>query len=259
MKSFTYLYWQWLRRDVVGRYRGTVLGLLWPLLQPILQIVVFTTILYQFMQVRWPHASSDQGALVFGLNVFVGLIFFNFFAEILSRASIAVLSQANLVTKVRFPLIILPLVTVGSAFTGMALALLLLLTVCGATIGIGVHALLIPLLLVPVTAYAVAMASVLAGVGVYLRDIGQIMPPLVGLLMFLTPIFYPASTIPDGLHVWFGLNPIAWSVEVARDLIMHDRMPSLAQGLYHCVGAFASLVVGLGLFTRISKGFDDVL
>lgn len=259
MKSFLFLYWQWLRRDIVGRYRGTMLGLLWPLLQPMLQIAVFTTILYHFMQVRWPQAPLTKGAEVFGLNVFAGMIFFNFFAEVLNRSPVAVLSQPNLVTKVRFPLVILPLVTVGSALLGMLPALCLLLLACAVTVGLGAHALLLPLLLIPVLAYAVGLAIVLSGLGVYLRDIGQVMPPLVGLLMFLTPIFYPTSVIPEALHIWFGINPIAWSVEAARDLVINGNVPALWPSLIHTAGSLVSVVLGLLLFARISKGFDDVL
>jgi hypothetical protein len=103
MKNLLFLYFQWLQREVAGRYRGSWLGLSWPLLQPLLQIVVFTLIFHEFMQVRWPTltpnvAPSDNGALFYGLNVFAGLAVFNFMAEILGRAPVAVLSQPNLVT-----------------------------------------------------------------------------------------------------------------------------------------------------------------
>ncbi len=254
-----YLYWQWLRRELVGRYRGSLLGLAWPVLQPLTQILVFTLIFYQFMQMRWPAAGEPGNALDYGLNVFAGLAVFNFFSEILGRSPIAVLGQPNLVTKVRFPLLILPLVTVGAAVVHLLVGSVLITLSMVLFRDLGPLALLLPLYCLPVLAYGMALAWLLSSLGVYLRDIGQIVPSLTSLLMFLTPIFYPATVIPESLRWMATLNPISWSVEVFRSLLIAGELPAPDTLLIHAGVSVALLLLSHKLFQSLSKGFADVL
>lgn len=254
-----YLYWQWLRRDVAGRYRGSVLGLLWPVLQPLSQILVFTLIFHEFMQMRWPGTGQRGDALHYGLNVCAGLAVFNYFSEILSRAPGAILGQPNLVTKVRFPLALLPAVTVGAALVHIAvgsLALLLLALIFGQLSWVMFW---LPVFLLPLIMYGLGLSLLLASLGVYLRDIGQAMPALTSLLMFLTPIFYPISAIPDYLKPWFELNPIGWGAQVLRSLLLESSLPSLGTLGLHAGASVLLLLLARVLFVRLEKGFADVL
>lgn len=263
MKTFIYLYWQWLRRELVGRYRGSFLGIAWPILQPVIQILVFTLIFYKFMNMRWPAASAEiQGgsnAVMYGLNIFAGMIVFNFFAEVLSRSPTAVLAHPNLVTKVRFPLLLLPVVTVGAALVGVVIGSVLLWLVMLLMNGFSLYALLLPLYFTPILAYGLAGAWLLAGLGVYLRDIGQIMPSVISLLMFLTPIFYPASAIPESIKIVFYFNPMAWGVEVFRSLLIAGELPDTQLFLINLAVSLAGVLAARLFFNRISKGFSDVL
>ena len=265
MKTFIYLYWQWLRRELVGRYRGSFLGIAWPVLQPVIQILVFTLIFYKFMNMRWPSTGggigveSSSGAVMYGLNIFEGMIVFNFFAEILSRSPTAVLAHPNLVTKVRFPLLLLPVVTVGAALVGLVIGSVLLSLVMLLMYGFSPYALLLPVYFIPILAYGLAGAWLLAGLGVYLRDIGQIMPSVISLLMFLTPIFYPASAIPESIKLVFYFNPMAWGVEVFRSLLIVGALPDHHLFLVNLAVSLVGVVAARLLFNRISKGFSDVL
>ncbi len=253
-----YLYWQWLRRDVAGRYRGSVLGLLWPVLQPLTQIFVFTLIFHEFMQMRWPSAGSSD-ALTYGLNVFAGLAVFNYFSEVLSRAPAAILSQPNLVTKVRFPLALLPAVTVGAALVHIAVGSVALVLLSALFLHVSWVMLWLPLFLLPLILYGLGLALLLASLGVYLRDIGQIMPALTSMLMFLTPIFYPLTAIPDYLKPWFELNPIGWGAQALRSLLLEASLPSLTALGLHAGASILLLLLARWLFTRLEKGFADVL
>jgi lipopolysaccharide transport system permease protein len=196
MTSLAYLYWQWLRRDLAGRYRGSLLGLAWPVLQPLSQILVFTLVFHQFMRMRWPAAGGEGSALDYALNVFAGMAVFNFLAEVLNRAPAAILGQPNLVTKVRFPLTVLPAVIVGAAALHLVVGAVAVSLAMIAFRDASVLALLLPLFLLPMLLYGLGLALGLAALGVYLRDIAQVMPALTSLLMFLTPIFYPATLFP---------------------------------------------------------------
>jgi lipopolysaccharide transport system permease protein len=283
MQRLAFLYWQWLKRDVTARYRGSVFGLLWPLLQPAIQIMVFTLIFFEFMQMRWPAAASaansagiapSTGALDYALNVFAGLCIFNFIAEILGRSPSCVLSQPNLVTKVKFPLWLLPAVTVGAALIHIgvgtvSIALISLLVGHGASTAPGANAhvasvlmglalLWLPLLL-PLLAYGLGVAYFVASVGVYVRDIGQVMPALSSLLMFLTPIFYPLSAVPEGLKNLFALNPLAWGADITRAALLSNAPIDAVQWGWHMGVSLVFCAAGAWTFAKLQKGFADVL
>lgn len=259
MNNYQYLYLQWLKRDVAGRYRGSVLGLLWPLLQPAIQITVFTLIFYKFMSMRWPVNGGESTALDYGLNVFAGLAVFNFFSEVLGRAPVAILSQPNLVTKVRFPLFILPAVTVGGALIHIAVGSLALIVMSAINNHLSWTALWLPVLLIPLITYAVALAMLLASLGVYLRDIAQVMPSVTSVLMFLTPIFYPSSSIPEALRPLFEINPIAWGAESIRVILLAAAPPDLPSLGWHALASLSLLGAAVIIFKYLEKGFSDVL
>jgi lipopolysaccharide transport system permease protein len=259
MTTSAYLYWQWLRRELAGRYRGSFLGLSWPVVQPLVQIAVFTLVFFQFMNMRWPSANGPGNALDYGLNMFAGLAVFNFYAEVLGRAPSAVLSQPNLVTKVRFPLALLPAVTVGAALVHVVVGAALLAAGMAVFRHLSPAVLLLPVYCLPMLAYGLALSWLLGSLGVYLRDIGQVMPSLISLLMFLTPIFYPVTAVPEGLRFLFQLNPIAWSVEVFRQILIAGELPDSAEFAAHLVISVVLLWVTRRLFAHLAKGFSDVL
>ncbi len=270
MRNIVFLYVQWLQREVMGRYRGSVLGILWPILQPAAQIAVFTLIFYDFMQMRWPSVAQTSastahvhGAVVYALNVYAGLAIFNFVAEILGRAPVAVLSHPNLVTKVRFPLFLLPAVTVGAALIHIvvgALTIALLAVMTGlAPAFVLLQAMTVPLLLLPIILYGLSVALLLSSLGVYVRDVGQMMPALASLLMFLTPIFYPLSAVPESLRAGFAANPMTWGAECLRALFFSGNWPDLKEWSLHFVLSGMAVLFASFIFTRIQKGFADVL
>lgn len=259
MNQPLFLLLQWLRRDIESRYRGAMLGLFWPVAQPLLQIAIFTLVFHRFMQLRWPAAGGTGDALDYALNLFAGLAVFNFFSEVLGRAPAAVLSQPSLVTKVRFPLGVLPVVTVGAAMVHLLVGALL---VCGAMLGlrqIAWTALLLPVSFIPMILYALGFAWSLAALGVYLRDIAQVMPSAISLLMFLTPVLYPSSLVPEALRGLVDWNPIGWGVGVFRALAIDGQLPGVGLSIAHVLASALVALAGRLLFRRLSRGFSDVL
>ena len=281
MTRWWFLFLQWLKRDLAGRYRGSLLGMLWPVAQPLAQIAVFTLIFHGFMQVSWPvggasgavatgvaQAQAAQGAAATGapsgawayaLNVFAGLAVFNFFAEVLGRAPTAVLGQPNLVTKVRFPLLLLPAVTVGAALVHVGVGAVLLGAATLLTGTLTPQVAWLPLWLAPVLLYGASLALLLASLGVYVRDIGQMMSALTSLLMFLTPIFYPLSAVPPSLRGLFELNPVAWAADSLRGLLLEGRALELSPWAVHLGVSAAAALAAAWVFRRLQGGFADVL
>ena len=251
-----YLYRQWLQRELHMRFRSSALGLGWLVLQPLAQIVLFTLVFYQFFQVRWPQGDGSVGE--YGLQVFIGLSLFTFVAEVINRSPASVSGFPYLITKVRFPLLLLPAVVVGAGLVQLALSLAVAL-VFALWRAVYWQALLLPLALLPLLLYAQALAWLLGAAGVYLRDIGHAAPSVSTLLMFLSPVFYPASMIPAGMQWLIVFNPLAWTLEAVRGLLMHGLQPHWAQWGGHLLAALALLALGRWFFTRIQAGFADVL
>jgi lipopolysaccharide transport system permease protein len=263
MNRLSFLFVQWLKRDLAGRYRGSWLGMAWPLLQPMAQIAVFTLIFHGFMQVRWPTA---QGAIFgtgsawdYALNVLAGLAVFNFFSEVLGRSPGAVLSQPNLVTKVKFPLLLLPAVSVAAAMVHIAAGTLVLIGVGLLAGSLSWSVIGVMIWLIPVLLYGLGLAFLLSSLGVYVRDVGQIMPALTSLLMFLTPIFYPLSAVPDSLRSLFELNPVAWAAESLRGALLSGVPLELGDWSLHLGLSALLCLIGLASFQRLRHGFSDVL
>lgn len=266
MSRWLFLFFQWFKRDLSSRYRGSWLGMLWPVAQPLVQVAVFTLIFHGFLQMRWPLAQQSGGAQppadvwLYGLNVLAGLAVFNFFAEVLGRSPSAVLSQPNLVTKVRFPLILLPAVTTATALlvhVGVGCAALVVFAGINGTLSF--HAALLAPWLLPVLLYGAGIALLLSSIGVYVRDIGHIMPSVTSLLMFLTPIFYPLESVPPQLRQLFELNPIAWAAESLRSLLLKNQLFDFSDFFLHLLISTAVLMAGVAVFRKLETGFADVL
>lgn len=257
------LIWQFARRDVLARYRGSLLGLGWSFLTPLLMLAVYTFVFREVFNARWPAAPSGQGGdedLAFALQVYAGLIVFNLFAEVMGRAPRLVLDQPNLVKKVVFPLEILPWVSILAALFHLAINLAVLL---GATL-LATHRLPPTLLALPLVVAAfvpllLGLAWLLASLGVFLRDIGQVIGMLITALMFLSPVFYPAQALPAHWQPLAALNPLTFPIETVRLVALDGVWPDWGQ-----LGGYALCAVLIGWlgarwFAATRKGFADVI
>jgi lipopolysaccharide transport system permease protein len=214
---------QLVRREVLGRYRGSLLGTLWMVLLPIFSVLVYTIVFGLILKQRWPGIESNEWT--YPLVIWSGLALFNAFAEVVQRATSVVAAQPNLVKKVVFPLDVLPVVLVGTSLVPLTLSLL------AVAFGIFVSRGEIPnvFLMIVVLAFFLVwlqgIAWFLAGVGTFLRDLGPMVQALCPLMLFLTPIFYPISLVPEQYRLWFWANPLCVMVETMRAALLHSAMP----------------------------------
>jgi lipopolysaccharide transport system permease protein len=247
------------RREVVGRYRGSLLGLSWSLLTPILMLLVYTFVFGVVFNARWGTSPSESRA-EFALVLFVGMLVFNLFAETLLRAPSLILSNVNYVKKVVFPLEILPPVILAAALFHLGVGLLVWLVAHLVLAGLPpLTALLFPLVVLPVALVSLGLAWLLASLGVYLRDVGQAISVLVTALLFLAPVFYPLTAVPEAVRGWFYLNPLTLPIEMARDVLFRGRVPDpLAWAGIFLLGALVAWG-GFTWFQKTRKGFADVL
>lgn len=246
------------RRDVTGRYRGSVVGLLWSFFNPVFMLAVYTFFFSVVFKARWVGGSDSQTE--FALIAFAGLIVFNLFVECINRAPSLVLGNVNFVKKVVFPLEVLPVVALVSALFHAAISCGVWLVFYLIFFGLP-HAtvVLMPLVFVPLVLTILGVSWVLASLGVYLRDVSQIVSIITGALMFLSPIFYPVSSMPEGFQAVIQFNPLTPAIETARDVLIYGK--GIALGSY-CLEAIVSLGIawlGFAWFQKTRKGFADVL
>ena len=247
-----------VQREVLGRYRGSMLGMLWSFFNPIFMLAVYTFVFSMVFQARWSTNSTSRAE--FALILFAGLLIFNLFAECITRAPTLILSNASYVKKVVFPLEILPWVSFGAALFHACISFTVWCFFYLGIIGVPkITLLLFPLLLLPLTLQILGVSWFLASLGVYLRDVSQIIGIVTTTLMFLTPIFYPVSAIPESYRPLIYLNPLTFIVEQARDLLIFGKSP--AWGALGLVTLGSALVAWLGFtwFQKTRKGFADVL
>jgi lipopolysaccharide transport system permease protein len=246
------------KREVVGRYQGSMLGILWSLFNPVLMLAVYTFFFSVIFQVRWLGGSGSKTE--FALILFAGLLVFNFFAECITRAPTLILSNVNYVKKIIFPLELLPVVIMGSASFHLLVSFLVWLVSYVVIFGVP-HAsvLLFPIVLVPLVLLTLGVTWFLASVGVYLRDVSQVVGALVPVLMFLSPVFYPIKSLPEAYRAIVHVSPITIAVEQARDVMYWGA--ALDWQVWGGYLAISCVISWLGFiwFQKTRKGFADVL
>ncbi|HRF05556.1 ABC transporter permease [Accumulibacter sp.] len=250
---------QMTRREVVGRYRGSVMGMAWSFFNPLFMLLVYTFVFSVVFKARWGGGGEETKAQ-FAMVLFVGTIVHGLLAEALNRAPSLILSNVNYVKKVVFPLEILPVVTMGSTLFHSLVSLVVLLLAFVILNGYLLWtALLTPLVLLPLVILVLGLAWFLASLGVFLRDVGQTIGILTTVMLFLAPVFYPVTALPEDLRPWLMLNPLTFIIEQAREVLIFGRLPNwLGLGIYTGFSAVVAWA-GFAWFKKTSKGFSDVL
>ena len=251
---------QMIQRGVVGRYKGSVMGLAWSFFNPLFMLVVYTFVFSQILKAQWDVVSGNDSKTQFAMVLFVGMIVVGLFNEVLNNAPQLILSNVNYVKKVLFPLDILPVVAMGEALFHALISLVVLLAAFAIFNGyLRWTAVFIPLVLLPLLIVATGLAWILASLGVFLRDVGQTITLLTAVLMFLSPVFYPLTAVPEQYRHLIMANPLTFIIEQARNVLLWGSPPDWAGlGIYTLVALIVAWV-GYAWFQKTRKGFADVL
>ncbi|MFK2904158.1 ABC transporter permease [Dyella ginsengisoli] len=250
---------QMMRREVIGRYRGSMMGLAWSFFNPLFMLSIYTFVFTIVFKARW-GVEAGGGKADFAILAFVGLIVHGLFAECINRAPTLVIANVNFVKKVIFPLEILPWVACGSALFHAAISLLVLLLVqLLFQHQIPWTAIFFPLILLPLIFMAMGFSWFLASLGVYLRDVAQVTGILTTVLMYISPVFYPVSALPPQYQGWLQLNPLTLIIEDGRNTLTLGQLPQWGAWFRLLVISIAVAWVGYVWFQKTRKGFADVL
>jgi lipopolysaccharide transport system permease protein len=250
---------QMTKREVVGRYKGSVMGLAWSFFNPVFMLTVYTFVFSSIFKTRW-GVGGEESKTQFAVVLFVGMIVHSLFAEVLNRAPGLILANVNYVKKVVFPLHVLPVIAMGAALFHTFISLGVLLIAFAIFNGyLHLTVIFIPLVLLPFVVLTTGLAWILASLGVFLRDVGQTIGIITTVMMFLAPVFYPVTAIPEEFRPWLMANPLTFIIEQAREVLIWGRLPDWeGLGLYSLV-AVAVAWVGYAWFQKTRKGFADVL
>lgn len=254
------LIYQMARREVLGRYAGTVAGLGWAVFQPILMLSVYTFVFSIVFKARWAGPDTTTSHVEFALLLFIGLIVHGLFSELLLRSPALVTSNVNYVKKVIFPLEILPVITLVAALFHAAIGIAVLLVARLLIVGsIPWTVIWLPIVLAPLAVMALGVSWTLAAMGVFIRDLGQMMAVVANMMLFLSPIFFPVTALPEAFRPLVHANPLTFIIEEAREVVMWGRMPDLGGLALYTTVACAVACLGFFLFQKTRKGFADVL
>jgi lipopolysaccharide transport system permease protein len=264
LMSFVQSFWrnrhlivQMTKREVVGRYKGSVMGLAWSFFNPVFMLLVYTFVFSVIFKSRW---GGDESKTLFALVLFVGMIVLGLFSEVVNRAPSLILSNVNYVKRVVFPIEILPVIAMGAALFHTFISLSVLIIAFLMFNGF-IHwtVIFIPLILLPLVIFTLGISWMLAAIGVFLRDMSQTIGLITTVLMFLSPVFYPVTAVPEKFRPFIMANPLTFIIEQAREVLIWGHLPNwLGLGAY-TLAAVAIAWAGYACFQKTRKGFADVL
>ena len=246
------------KREVLGRYRGSFLGLMWSLFNPVLMLTVYTFVFSTVFKARWGTGSDSKTE--FALVLFAGLIVFNIFSDCVNRAPSLILGNPNYVKKVLYPLEVLPLISLIASLYHASISMAVWFVAYFFLQGLPhTTVLFLPLILAPFCMLVLGISWILSALGVFLRDVSQFVSVVTTVLMFLSPIFYPTDILPETYRNLLQLNPLTTVIESVRDVIYWGKVPKVTTLIVYWIISILVAWTGFALFQKTRKGFSDVL
>ncbi len=252
------LIWQMTKRNVIGKYRGSLFGLLWSFLNPLIMLAVYTFAFSVVFQAKW--GIENESHLDFALILFASFSIFNLFGDLIKESPGLILANPNYVKKVIFPLEILPIISLLSVCFHTGVSLIIFFILFGVThFFLPWTLIFLPVIIVPLLLLSLGISYFLASLGVYLRDIGHLIGHLVTILLFTSPVFFSMDKIPKSFQKFMILNPIAFLLEASRSVMIFGKPPNWTVIFIYFIVGFLSLFFGFWWFQKTRKGFADVL
>jgi lipopolysaccharide transport system permease protein len=252
------LFAQLCRRDITERYRSSAGGLAWSLVSPLVMLAIYTFVFSVIFNARWGDRAVSK--VDYAMLLFAGLLAYGIFAECANRAPTLIAARPNFVKKVVFPLELVPVVALANALFHFLAGFAILVVFCLFAYGkVPWTIVLVPVALAPLLLFTLAVMWLLSSVGVFVHDLRHGMPLATTALLFLTPIFYPVSLVPQAMRDAMQLNPLTIPVESVRAVAILGQSPDWAGLAFSTVlnGALAALA--LAWFQRARRHFADVL
>jgi len=250
--SYKEMIFSMVRRELRGRYKGSVLGFLWTLINPLFQLIIYTIVFSYIMR-----AGKDD----YYLFLFVALVPWIFFSTSIVGGSRCVIDAQDMVKKIYFPREVMPISYVSTAFITMALSFLAVFIVLVFTKAQSNLLALTVLPVVMLTEYMLALGItfIMSALTVYFRDMEFILGIVVMAWQFLTPVMYPREWVPEALQPVLDLNPMTPIVDAYREIIYYQKIPSIMM-IFKALGVgIIAFVIGFIIYGKMQKGFAEEL
>ena len=246
------------RREIESRYRGSFLGIIWSVLVPVIMLFVYAFVFTVVFQAKWEIPAGGKGHFV--LLLFTGLIVFNIFSECLNRAPGLLIAHVSYIKKVVFPLEILPWVTLLVALFNAVISYLVLAVAYLFLLGLPpVTAFYLPLMILPILFFSLGLTLFFSSVGIFIRDLQQLMGLITMVIMFLSPLFYPLSALPESFRNYIRFVPLALAIEESRKVLFLGHAPNMIVWAAYLACSWIVAWLGFVWFMKTKKGFADVV
>lgn len=238
-----------IKKEIRGKYKGSILGVLWSFINPLLMVLVYAIVFPFILKVQ------EENYLIF---LIVAIIPWNFFTTVIMQGTTTVLYNGNIIKKVYFPREILPISVVTSGLINFFIScIIIVLFVVFSGIGLSWYVLLLPAIALIQFMLSLGLVFILSAIDVYIRDLEYIVNFVVMMLFYGTPILYSPETFPEKVKWLFNLNPMAHVINGYRDIFYYKQMPDLASLGITALVSFALLVIGYNIFKHLEKGFAE--
>ena len=250
---------QFTLRNIEIRHKGSMLGFVWTILRPLLTLAVYLFVFGYVFNGRF-GVKADETRIDYGLGIFSGLVIFQLVAEVFATSSMLVVAQPNFVTKIVFPLRVLPVANTGASLFHFGVSLcLLLLGIAFLGPGLTLSALWLPVILLPLVLLTLGIGWLFAALGVFLRDLGQATEFLSLVLMFTSAVFYAPSRITPAVWTYLRFNPLLQAISLSRDAILWDMPLNLRHLAFLYVAGIVIFSMGYWVFEKLRPAFADVI
>lgn len=247
------------KREAMSKYKGSVFGIAWSLVTPMLMMLVYTFVFSVVFKSKWGSGSTDSKTQ-FAVLLFTGITIHGLFAEIFNKAPGIILANVNYVKRVVFPIEILSIISAASALFSAFVNVVVLMGAFFIFNGYIPWTMpLFILILGPLVIGCVGVSWILSALGVFLRDISQSVGIFTTIMTFVSPVFFPVSAVPADFQSIVRLNPLTFIIEQARDVLIWGKTPEWNMLALYYIGASITFVAGFVWFQKTRKGFSDVL
>lgn len=253
-----YLLGKLVKKDIEQRYKGSVLGMLWTFIVPIVMLIIYTFVFSEIFKAKWNIDTSNK--FEFALVLFCGLSCYNMIAEVMNRSTNLIASNVNYVKKVIFPLEILPVTITFSALFNCVISYLILIAanlILSHTISVTLLQIL--LVFLPLIIICCGLSYFISAISVYLKDMSNAIGIIVTILMYLSPVFFPLTSVPKSFRMFCEINPLTYIIENFRNVVLYNTNLNLKYYLISMVFSLLCLVFGYYVFKKVKEGFADVL
>lgn len=238
-----------VKKDIRGKYKGSFLGVLWSFINPLLSVLVYAIVFPYIMRIK------VENYLIY---LITGIIPWTFFTSSINMGIISILSNADIIKKVYFPRIILPISTVTSCLVNFLISCIIILLFCvGSGLGLSIYLLWLPLIVIIQYIMLLGFTFILSAIEMYMRDIEHIVNFILSMAFYVTPILYTPDIFPNNLSWVLKINPMAYLVNAYRSIFFYQEMPNITGLLIVSIFSVVIFFMGYMIFEKLQKGFAE--